>query len=239
MNPARFMSFRPRVLGAAFGSYFVLTFLLAWYFSSDLTVPWYGPDLSRWLYTVYFLGSVVVLSGILVAASKRRASIDRRLEEVEDKIRSAVGHAGSASDPESGEGAPSGRDAVDRDIDDLLERLDGMEVVSADDGVLVEEVVPADVVTTASSTSPSLPSDLLAQRKRLSRARAGVSAYASGPAIAATAFLGIAAAMIPGAEIFLQSFHQLNTTLVLGIAYGWLGLGAYAVIATFAHLKER
>ena len=233
------MALRPHVLGAAFGSYFAAVFLLAWSFSKDLTGPWYGPDLSRWLYTTYFLGSGVVLSGVVVAASRRTASIDRRMAEVEDRIRSATGSAGPAGDPDGGEGTASRRDAVDRDIDDLLERLDGMEVVSADDGVLVEEVVPADVVTTASSTSPSLPSDLLAQRKRLSRARAGVSAYASGPAIAATAFLGIAAAMIPGAEVFLQSFHQLNTTLVLGIAYGWLGLGAYAVIATFAHLKER
>lgn len=239
MNPARSMSFRPRVLGAAFGSYFVAVFLLAWSVSKDLTGPWYGPDLSRWLYTTYFLGSGVVLSGVVVAASRRTASIDRRMAEVEDRIRSATGSAGPAGDPDGGEGAPSGRDAVDRDIDDLLERLDVMEVASEDDGALVEEMVPPDVVTTPSSSSGSVPADLLTQRERLSDARAEVRAYASGPAIVATVFLGISGAMIPGADAFLQTFHQFNTTLVLGIAYGWLGLGAYAVIATFAHLTEK
>ena len=81
--------------------------------------------------------------------------------------------------------------------------------------------------------------DLLAERQRLSRARRSVRGYAAGPGIVATVFLGISGAMLPGVDAFLQSLHQLNTTLILGIAYGWLGLGVYVLAATFAQLKER
>ena len=49
--------------------------------------------------------------------------------------------------------------------------------------------------------------------------------------IAAASFVGLAAAMLPGVDGMLVSFHQLNTALILGLAYGWAGLAAYAALA--------
>ena len=95
-----FMALRPHVLGAAFGSYFAAVFLLAWSFSKDLTGPWYGSDLSRWLYATYFLGSAALLAGVLVVASRRTASIDRRLAQLTDGMRLAMDHVGHENGPD-------------------------------------------------------------------------------------------------------------------------------------------
>lgn len=237
------MSLRPRTLGAAFGAYFTGIVLLAWSSSKDLTNPWYGPDLSRWLYTTYLLGSAALLAGVLVVASRRTASIDRRLAQLTDGMRLATDYAGHENGPDGAKGAYE-RDAVDQDIDDLLERLDDIEVAS-DETVIVEEATVVGEATSSqvlADAPPSVagaPTDLVALRQRLLRVRASVRAYAAGPAVVLMAFLGVSGAMLPGVDAFLQTFHQLNTTLILAMAYGWAGLGAYVVAATFVHLKEK
>jgi hypothetical protein len=61
--------------------------------------------------------------------------------------------------------------------------------------------------------------------------RRAVRSYVAGPAALAILFLAISGAMLPGTGGFLQTYHQLNTTLILGIGYGWAGLGAYTIAA--------
>jgi len=51
--------------------------------------------------------------------------------------------------------------------------------------------------------------------------------------------LGISGAMLPAADGMLQSYHQLNTALILGIGYGWLGVGAYFAAALAGILKGK
>ncbi len=49
----------------------------------------------------------------------------------------------------------------------------------------------------------------------------------AGPAVVAAVFVAISAAMLPGAGGFLQTNYKLNTTLILTMAYSWLGLAFY------------
>ena len=46
--------------------------------------------------------------------------------------------------------------------------------------------------------------------------------------------LGISGVMLPGADDFAQTYYRLNTALILGIGYSWLGVGAYVAVAVAA-----
>lgn len=52
--------------------------------------------------------------------------------------------------------------------------------------------------------------------------------------VAAASFVGVAAAMLPAVDGMLVANHQLNTALILGLAYGWAGLAAYVALAMHA-----
>ena len=54
-----------------------------------------------------------------------------------------------------------------------------------------------------------------------------------GPAAAAGLMLGVSAALLPGSGGFLQTNYTLNTSLILGFAYSWPGIGAYIAIALY------
>lgn len=64
----------------------------------------------------------------------------------------------------------------------------------------------------------------------------GSSSFAGfiGPSIAAAAYVGIAAMLLPGVGGFLEINFVLNTSVILFISYGWLGLILYALVSIFA-----
>src|SRR5437764_840865 len=55
----------------------------------------------------------------------------------------------------------------------------------------------------------------------------------------AVRILGVSGMMLPGADTFAQNPpYVLNTALILGISYSWIGVGAY-IAATVAALVSR
>ncbi|MGQ0796954.1 MAG: hypothetical protein ACT4OI_03700 [Methanobacteriota archaeon] len=234
--PSTMVRVRPVTLGAACGAYFAAVVFLAWNQAKDLSQPWYLADLSRWVYTTYFLGASLLLAGVVAGASRRAASLDRRIALLQADIRSG-GFFTSAEAPDAEDHAPE-PDAVDRDIDDLLDRLSDIETAEAGtDAVVVEQVEAPRVVAAAPPPRTTGP-ELAREHQRLTRSRKAIRGYAAGPAVVATLFLGLSGAMLPAVDVFLQTFHQLNTVLVLSLGYGWFGLGAYAGASAFALLGE-
>ncbi len=65
-------------------------------------------------------------------------------------------------------------------------------------------------------------------RNLLLGAKARLRGAVAGPCAMGTVFLGIAGAMLPGSEGFLQNHFLLNTTLILFLGYGWPFLAAWA-----------
>jgi len=242
---------QPRTLAAGFGLYFGAIFLLAWNYARNQPSPWYGPDLSRWVYATYLVAAAALVSGISAAAVARVSHFDRRIAELEAGP-PAVGSVRKRKRITE-DATPVGpvKDAVDRDIDDLLgslSELEGRAVEEAGDGVLtvVESGEPSEVsgpeepspVSESEEASSASTSALAASRVRLLHRRKAVSRYVMGPAAVGVMFLGISGALLPGVDEFLQTFHQANTALVLGMAYSWIGLGAYAAASLYAMLKD-
>lgn len=219
---------RPRGLAVAFGGYHVLIFLLAWLQAKDLPGPWYDAAISQQVYFAYFLAAGALLAGLVGAMVARTNFLDRRIAALE-------GHGGPAGggteNPGAAvaEGAPP-KDRVDKDIDDLLESLSEMETTAVE--VELEES------GLGAPFRAAAPADASVARVRFEGMRRSVREYLTGPAAVALLFLGICGAMLPGTTGFLQTYHQLNTTLILAMGYGWLGLGGYVVAAVLGLLRE-
>ena len=224
-----------RKLAMGFGGFFIAMFAFAWYFTRDLTSPWYGADLSRWVYASFLIASALLLAGVLTSVARRTASLDRRI---------AVLEGDAEAQPSSSRGPPGPtKDRVDRDIDDLLGKLADMGPgQGGTDLEVLEDVAPEGLgpLVTMEPEPISMedsPQESLA-RARLQAARRSARAYAAGPALVTVVFMGISGAMLPGVDAFLQTYHQLNTILILGIGYNWAGLGAYVVASVLAMLRE-
>src|SRR6266566_3152070 len=57
--------------------------------------------------------------------------------------------------------------------------------------------------------------------------------YLIGPGLVAGFILGLSGMMLPGADGFAQTNHHLNTALILGIGYSWVGVGWYVALTVY------
>src|SRR2546430_6433944 len=122
---------RPRVLAVGFGIYFAIIAIGSWQFAQSLPGPWYGADITRWVYTTYMLVAAIFLVGLAGLGLSIRASFSRQLREVDGRLGSAVRQSSrEALPPPLAETQPNTRDTVDRDIDELLESLSEVEATA-------------------------------------------------------------------------------------------------------------
>jgi len=239
------MQLRPRTLAGGFGAFFLVMAFGTWYFTSSLTTPWYGPDLSRWVYMAYLVAGTVLLAASGAVAVMRSQFLDRRIIELNEQIE-ALGGVGSLSlggDDALPPPLPEEpvRDHVDRDIDDLLESLSEMETTAVQVAESGEPDAPLGSPAAVAEASPAVAAsrDLITKRERARRMRNAVPRYLAGPAIGGILVMAVAGAMLPGSDGMLQSYYNLNTALILGIGYSWAGLGAYFAATVYALLKQR
>lgn len=241
---ARKRVLRPRTLGLIFGGYVVLIAIIAWYFATGAGSNYvYGPDMTRWAYTAYMLSAAALLSGIAVVAVGSTRHLDRLMEDAEtgrsqmhsERMAPVETYESDALPPPLKE-APVGRDHVDQDIDDLLVSLQDIEASAgeqAEEFVMEESPVAAPMHPVPAAMDWRAAGNL----EKWKRRRAEIPSYFAGPAILAIAVLAICAAMLPGADAMLQTNHQLNTALILGIGYAYGGIGAYAAASVYAILR--
>jgi len=227
MDINRFL--RPRVLAIIFGTYFLIIALAAAIFVSGLKGVWYRADLSRWVYVGYLVTAAVFLSGTSAAAAigARRARAEQTGAEVlGDRAEAGSPSAGQVQEAPAPSPAQPGKDSVDRDIDELLVSLQEMETQA-------EEAESPGPPSAAEETQKEA-----APAGALKKARPAAAMFMLGPAIASAVIVGLCAALLPGVEVMLQSYHQLNTGVILGIAYSYGGLAAYTALSTFAMLRS-
>lgn len=225
---------RPRTLAAGFGGVFVIVAIVAWYFASDLPDPWYDADLSRWVYTTNMLVAAIFLSALGGLGLSIRKTFNRQLRNLARRG-SITSGASERLPPPLPEGADS-TSRVDRDIDELLQSLSEIEEKSAEEMEAMEagsESVPA------MGSSIPVARELEGEARMLHERSRDLSRYLIGPGLAAALVLGISSLMLPGADAFAQTNHQLNTALILGIAYSWGALGAYVAATVYALVSPR
>ena len=227
---------RPRTLAIGFGVYFLVMAVIAWYAGITLAYH-YSVDITRWTFTVYLLVGAVLLVGLGLGAAWTVRSLDAKIEALsgaassDDEVIEEVAVEEDAGDevppPLEDTAAPSG-DHVDRDIDELLVSLQEME----HEAETVEEPEPEEPPRTArapraAAARAGRSREDTRRADRLVKKRGRVVSYFAGPTLAAIGAIGISAAMLPGSDAFLQSYFQLNTALLLGLGYSFVGIAAY------------
>lgn len=240
--------FRPRVLALVFGTYTVVVLFAAWMFGTRLEVPWYGPELSRWVYMTYIVSSAVFLCGTGVLAFKIIDAFEARVREVNRELGQFLWNQGvivppaaSADSPDE-EGTAESDEPFGADLEELLEVL-GEAQTEAVQEVLVNSSGGAkgtgDAVEEAREAI--MQRDLLRRRAGLRRHEEYLLRFLVGPVGVAAGILGISMVMLPATDVMLQSNFGLNAALILGFAYVWVGVAAYfgvSVLGIAASLRR-
>lgn len=217
---------RPRTLAVGFGVYYLVIAFAAWGYAQGQGL-WFPPDITRWVYTTYMLVAAIFLVGMGGLGVSVRRSVSRQIGEVDRRSGSSRGAGPEALPPPLPE-TPTGRDNVDRDIDQLLESLSEIEQSTAQEAAAMDMGI--------SETPMAAPPDAAttARRERLVQRSRQLGRFVIGPCVVAAIILGISGFMLPGSDEFAQTSFHLNTALILGIGYSWLGVGGYVAATVYA-----
>src|SRR5437870_6984323 len=226
---------RPRTLAIIFGAFFAVVGYFSWTFAAALPPPgWFPADITRWIYTTYMLVAAIFLVGLGGLSLSIRRSFARQIRELEGRFQRGSSNPGYDALPPPLPDTTSSRDHVDRDIDELLESLSEVEASAARDARAME-LEPGGIpdVPTIEATDR----EIAVRKSRLIQRQKLLSRYVVGPAAASALILGVSGMMLPGSgdNGFAQTQYALNTALILGISYSWIGVGAY-IAATIAAL---
>jgi hypothetical protein len=239
---------RPRTLSAVFGAYFLLMAIIAWYSGQSLGYR-YLADTTRFSFMIYLIVGAIFLAGVLVAAVLSARSLDARIEKLEaaapnEAVIEEVLITEATPDvvpPPLDETPNPTSEHVDRDIDELLVSLQEMEQDAGSEEA--EQVVaPPARETSVERTVAENPLALSSDSKRLTilrKKRDGLIGYVAGPALASIGVIGVSAAMLPGSDNFLQTYSQLNTSLLLGLAYTFVGIAAYVAASVLLLVRSK
>lgn len=219
---------RPRTLAGGFGVLFLIVGVASWQHAQTLAVVWYGPEDTRWIYTIYMLVGAIFLVGLGGLGLSIRSSFARQIRDLDARLGAMVRGASEGLPPPLPD-SMGGRDTVDRDIDELLESLTEVEATAAREAQRMD----SEYGSTQSAYEVEDPG-LASKRERLVARRRFLGKFLIGPAIVAALILGISGMMLPGYDAFAQTFHQLNTALILGIGYSWTIVGTYIAATVYA-----
>jgi hypothetical protein len=208
---------------------------LAWNTATGTTGPWFSPAVSRDVYTTTMIGGIVLIAVLGAIASSQAASASResRALDMRLSILRASGVIVSGS---------SGID-IDRDIEDTLEEILGGTTGSAAPVVTMDRDAHDSLVAVTTEIRGPRQEVVLREVARtravLQGAGARIWGAVAGPLGTAALFLGIAGAMLPGAEGFAATHYVLNTAVILFLGYGWPFLAGWVAIGLgFAQAQE-
>ena len=185
--------------------------LLALKTALDAGGPWYGPEVTLWMYATTFVGGLILVSVLILAGLRFiRAKEPEYVYQIAPSGNPAIGRERPALD--------------DQEFEGLIESL--------------EQV--ADLPTNPKSATTSLPektgvrSPSATKPQGRRRARSAL-VVVLGPAITAAVFAGISAVLLPASAAggFLVDNYTLNTTFILTFSYGWGALLLYAIASIF------
>jgi len=248
---------RPRILAVIFGGYVLVVAIVAAFFASGPGALYrYSTDVTKWSFGIYALLAAVLLFivGLLATGSLPRlealvsqAEVNAKASRLTDEEGVGEIEAEPLEDlPEPLPEPASESDQVEHDIDDLLSALDTIQssmeeaeevpLAEMEEATVVE--VPKRVVTVPVSRirEQRKASQVLTNRQEQ---RADVAGFFLGPALIDIGIIGLCAIVLPGAEGLLQGYNQLNTALLLGLAYSYTGVALYTVLSVYALLTNR
>lgn len=190
--------------------------LLALKTALDAGGPWYAPEVTLWVYATTFVGGLILVCALVLGALRVV-----RTEELDAVYQIA---------PSQNIATAGGRLPIeDPDFEGLIESLEQVATVPNNP----RRTAPALLEQTGvRSLSPTRPSGRRRARSAL--------LVVLGPAVAAAAFAGISAILLPASAPagFLVANYTLNTTFILTFSYGWGALLAYAIASIYLAVSD-
>lgn len=230
------MAFRPRpsLVAAGFAALFAVIANLSWATALTTTGAWFDVTLSLAVYAIAIVLASLLAVVLVLHASARAASLESSLRRLDRRI--ALLRAAPQERPSD---TSVHRIPVPRDLEaDIGTELDAFAGGSSPSVVGLEKeghdtLVPMarTARVAASEARTEVLRLLVRERIALREARSRVWTIAAGPVLLSVVFLAIAGPMLPGAGGFAAAHYQLNTTLVLFLAYGFAPLVAWSVIS--------
>src|SRR3989475_4844352 len=184
------------------------------------------------------LVAAIFLVGLAGLGLSIRASFSRQIREVDARLGAVVRQSSQeALPPPLPEPQSNLRDTVDRDIDELLESLSEVEATASREA----QAMDANPSAGGGRSSGGNEDDtkIGSKRQRLMQRRKFLGRYLIGPGVIASLILGLSGVMLPGADGFAQFNHRLNTALILGIGYSWVGVGWYVALTVYGLVGGR
>lgn len=226
------MGYRSTSITFSFAVVFLLIAILARATALTTQGPWFSPSVSAQFYAVTLLAGTLLAFGLAALASHRTSQLDTSLRaadwEVEMLDRIAASGTGGGEDSNPLPGGSS-------ELDALLGQLETVEAggTTATGKVGHDSIIEVSRVHQRASVvgKQELRQSLVKQRESIRFARDRVWPSVIGPVSLAIFFVAVSGSMLPGAEVFLVDQFQLNTMLVLTLAYSWWLLVAWAVLA--------
>lgn len=228
---------RTRVIAATllFLGAFAIVAQLAWVTAEDTSGPWFSPAISRDVYSTTMIAATILVAVLAALASGQAAAVGREDRALDLRLGILRGSGVIASS--------SGGVDVDRDIEETLDEI--LEGVGDPMAPLVTvDRQGHDTLISVATEARGLRQDVVLRevaraRASLHRASQRIWTGVAGPVAAGIAFLGIAGAMLPGAEGFAEAHFVLNTALILFIGYGWPLLAGWSAVGlSFARAHE-
>jgi len=227
-------------LSVVFGAYFLLVIVLAFYLSARVA-PYVDPGATFWISATYMLLGALALAGIGTGAVARARRLDARLEVLE-AVRSRVRRPPSPTRrlrtevPPSWDATPIDSGSADREVDTLLEGLQGMtDAASTDAGA---PPYAGENPEEAPTPADDLLRDAAWEIKRVQAVRDAIVVTLLGPILAAIALVGAFAPLLPAADGMLLADLQLNAFVGIAGLGCLVGLGVYAA-AAFRQIGRR
>lgn len=231
---------RPRALSVVFGAYFLIVIVLAFYLAPPVA-PYVDPGATFWISATYMLLGALALAGIGTGALARARRLDARLEVLE-AVRSRVRRPPRPTRrvrtevPPSWDAAPIDSGSADREVESLLEGLQGMTDAASTDAGAVPDAGenPEETPTPADD----LLRDAAWEIERVRTARDAIVITLLGPTLAAIALVGVFAPLLPASDGMLLADLQFNAFVGIAGLGSVVGLGVY-VAAAFRQIGRR
>ena len=214
---------------------FVIIAQLAWNTAVDTTGPWFSTAVSRDVYSTTVIGSLLLVTALAAIATIQAGAAAREARSLDLRLAILRG---------SGVSVPAGGVDIDRDIEDTLDEILASTNESPTPVVTVEKEAHDTLISVTTTEGKVLRQDVVLKevvrsRSALQGAGARIWTAVAGPFAAGVAFLGMAGAMLPGAEGFAETHYVLNTAVVLFLSYGWTLLVGWAAVGFgFARASE-
>jgi hypothetical protein len=225
---------RPSLVAVGFAVLFAVIANLSWATALTTTGPWFGVTVSLAVYAVAIALASLLAVVVVLHASARAASLESSLRRLDRRIALLRAVPKERPAAESVHHVPVPRDRG-AELGAELDAFAG----TPSPGLLGLEREGHDTLVplagASRSATPEVKTEVLRllvrERIALREARARVWTTAAGPVLLSVIFLALAGPMLPGADGFAAAHFQLNTTLVLFLAYGFAPLVAWAVLS--------